>query len=246
MNDTKKTILVVDDESDLLEIIVDELEDAGFTTLSAHGGKEAIEISKKKEIDLILSDINMPDGNGVELVDHIKERSITKPVVLFMTGFANITYEEAFDKGVEAIFPKPINFEALIETIKNLLAPPDERWPDRPRRIETEQILTLLSKETPNGSQHRLYNIGRGGAFVAMANNLPRVSDSVQLEITLDPNNPALVFKPHAIVKWVRKTESEFGPSGIGLEFDSMNREDRKLFIEYLNQIQTRSYIPIR
>jgi DNA-binding NtrC family response regulator len=85
---SQKTILVVDDDPDVLEAVCAMLVDRSYNVLRANNGKEAIQKSDdyKPEIHLLLSDFQMPEMNGVELAIHIsRQRPDLK--VLLMSGF---------------------------------------------------------------------------------------------------------------------------------------------------------------
>ena len=85
---SRPTILVVDDEPALVELVKFILEEAGYSVLSACDGKQAIDLCMHYEfsIDLLLSDINMPGMSGVELASRFSELLPHVPVI-FMTGY---------------------------------------------------------------------------------------------------------------------------------------------------------------
>lgn len=117
--DTK--ILVVDDEEKLRDIIVEDLQFEGYQVVSASGLHEAMDYVSKGDIDLVLSDIRMQDGSGMSLLKNIKDRDQNHPVVVFMSGFADISEDEAIKKGVKSLLHKPIKYETLISTVQNAL-----------------------------------------------------------------------------------------------------------------------------
>jgi two-component system cell cycle sensor histidine kinase/response regulator CckA len=84
----RPTILVVDDESDLVELVRFILEEAGYSVLPAFNGHQALDLCKHYEysIDLLLTDINMPRMSGVELASRLSELLPQVPVI-FMTGY---------------------------------------------------------------------------------------------------------------------------------------------------------------
>ena len=83
-----KTILVVDDEVGLREILREEMEGAGFGVLEAENGTKAFEIASNNPVDLVITDIRMGGGNGIELLDRLKTLDAVKPVILMVTGFS--------------------------------------------------------------------------------------------------------------------------------------------------------------
>jgi CheY-like chemotaxis protein len=85
---SRPTILVVDDESSLVELVRFILEEAGYSVLSACNGQHALDLCMHYEyaIDLLLTDINMPRMSGVELASRFSELLPHVPVI-FMTGY---------------------------------------------------------------------------------------------------------------------------------------------------------------
>ncbi|HQP91653.1 MAG TPA: response regulator, partial [Candidatus Omnitrophota bacterium] len=69
----KRAVLVVDDDPDIVDIIAICLKDNNLLAEKAYNGNEALDIVKRKHIDLILLDINMPGMNGFEVIKHLKE-----------------------------------------------------------------------------------------------------------------------------------------------------------------------------
>jgi CheY-like chemotaxis protein len=112
--------LIVDDEPDLREIIVDEIKDYHGTFCEAGGGFAAFELFEKQKFDCVISDIRMLDGTGIELLDLIRTKNTTVPVIL-ISGFADISEEEALNKGATAIFSKPFKTLKLMEFIESHL-----------------------------------------------------------------------------------------------------------------------------
>ena len=71
---SKETILVVDDEVDLLDLIEYNLQKEGYRVLRAENGQEALNIARKTPPDLILLDVMMPKMNGIETINQLKSR----------------------------------------------------------------------------------------------------------------------------------------------------------------------------
>ena len=82
---TNQTILLVDDEVDLLEALELNMQMSGFKTLTATSGNKAFEVFQKENVDAIVTDIKMADGNGIELLKRVKKTNRSLPVVSFIT-----------------------------------------------------------------------------------------------------------------------------------------------------------------
>ncbi len=76
------SILIVDDEKVLREMICNRLRGLGYQVSEACGGWEALEIFRTKAFNLVISDIKMPDGDGIELLEKVKSHSPVTPVML--------------------------------------------------------------------------------------------------------------------------------------------------------------------
>lgn len=120
----KKTVLVVDDDPDIVDIISICLKDNDIVPEKSYNGMEALEKVKSKNIDLILLDINMPGMNGFEVIKHLKEDKKTCEIpVVVLTG----TYISEDDKkhglilGVTKYLTKPFSANDLVKEIKTAL-----------------------------------------------------------------------------------------------------------------------------
>lgn len=114
---SKKTLLLVDDDPFLRKSIELVLEKEPYHVLSCKGGREAKEILTTKKIDLILSDVRMPQGSGLELLAFVKEKFPSIPMIL-MTGVTRvIEMIDAIDYGADQFIPKPIQREHLIQAL---------------------------------------------------------------------------------------------------------------------------------
>jgi two-component system alkaline phosphatase synthesis response regulator PhoP len=120
---SKKNILVVDDERDLLDLIEYNLQKEGFDVLKAEDGQEGIEAARKHQPDLILLDIMMPKMDGLEVVERIRDDSQLKRIpVIFLTARGDEKTEvEGLDKGGDDYITKPISTTKLISRIKAVL-----------------------------------------------------------------------------------------------------------------------------
>ena len=116
-----KKILIVDDEVDLREIVASELEFAGATIFQAENVSHAQEILNHQKVDLIVSDIRMPGGTGIDLLKFIKSKDVESPPIILITGFADITLEDAYHLGAEALISKPFKLEELIKLCSCLI-----------------------------------------------------------------------------------------------------------------------------
>lgn len=120
---SKKTILVVDDEQDLIDLIEYNLKKEGFDVLKAGDGLEGIEVAREHNPDLVLLDIMMPKMDGLEVVERMREDKKLKHIpIIFLTARGDEKTEvEGLDKGGDDYITKPISTTKLISRIKAVL-----------------------------------------------------------------------------------------------------------------------------
>ncbi len=113
------TILIVDDEEPVRDLLAILLEDAGHRTFGAIHGAEALELVAKEQPDLVISDVMMPVLNGTELCRRLKARADTRvPQVILMSSARTLSVEQA---GADAFIAKPFNLEDMEALVRRCL-----------------------------------------------------------------------------------------------------------------------------
>lgn len=117
----KENILIVDDNYDMLELLQRNLKDLNFHSYKATSVIEAIDILKSSTIDLLITDLQMPEINGIELIKYADEHFPNIPK-LVITGFPSVdTAINAVKSGALDYLTKPFTFEELKKSIHNCL-----------------------------------------------------------------------------------------------------------------------------
>ena len=117
-----KTILVVDDEGAIRKLFRILLERAGYRVTEAANGREALRVIDSEPIDLMITDIVMPDQEGLETVTAL--RAGGKPLKIIAISGAAFSYLKiAKILGADATLPKPVGAEDLLATVKRVLNP---------------------------------------------------------------------------------------------------------------------------
>lgn len=239
-----KTILVVDDEPGYREVIGDEFILAGATVLQAENGTIAFAIVQKQKVDAIVSDIRMPGGDGISLLEVVKKINCNLPVVALITGFSDVLPEDAYAKGAEAIFSKPCDMDALIERVYRALLPEKDRWLRKFDRLTTDFVveLEIESLEEPiKKVKTRVINIGRGGMFVAIENP-PNINTRVSFSIALSFDKKT--FEGTAICRWKRDSLDSTLANGMGVEFQDLTEDSLQILLQTLKQLNPVGFIP--
>jgi CheY-like chemotaxis protein len=114
-----KTILIVDDDEITLNIINQRIIHAGFLTVTANTGLDAIQISQRQHVDLIVMDIRMPALDGYTAAAAIKsdEKSANIPIIGISVLFSTEDLKTAKDAGFDEYMVKPIDTDELLKII---------------------------------------------------------------------------------------------------------------------------------
>lgn len=113
----KKTILVVDDEKPIVDILLYNLEKEGYETLEANDGVTAVEIALEKEPDLILLDIMLPRMDGLTVCKRIKQ-SLNVPILMLTAKDEEIDKILGLELGADDYITKPFSVRELMARIK--------------------------------------------------------------------------------------------------------------------------------
>ncbi len=120
INWSEVTILIVEDDQDLIEGLIYFFNESGIKTFSALNGKEALKQIQKNKITVIISDLQMPVMDGAELLKNLNAINSKIPFI-FITGQTHFTDELAASMGAKGIIRKPYAFKGLLQQIQNTL-----------------------------------------------------------------------------------------------------------------------------
>jgi len=118
-----KTVLVIEDNSDILENTSEILELASYHVSLAKNGKEGIAVAIKDKPDVILCDIMMPEANGYQVLQEIKKNPTTKniPFIFVTASVEKRDVEAALNMGADGYLKKPYESEDLLKTISSFI-----------------------------------------------------------------------------------------------------------------------------
>ena len=114
-------ILVVEDDKNLRKLIVTCLEKASYTVFETHNGEEALDLMDKEYVDLIVTDIMMPEMDGYELIKSLREANYNTPILIITAKEDIEDKRQGFNLGADDYMVKPINIDELILRVKSLL-----------------------------------------------------------------------------------------------------------------------------
>ncbi len=245
MKDLKNTsILIVEDEESLRKAIVFDFKRKGFNVFDAENGTLALDIVKNNKIDVVLTDVRMPNGDGIELLDKIRDFNVELPIVMFVTGFADISVEDAYNKGVNAIFSKPFDRKNLLETVLRSVKDKNDRWSDKVQtEVSAENSIELNLTELNQAITGKVISFGSGGMFVATENDTILEGTKVSFSIKFKSGIPNSI-EGRGTIKWVRIQSKPEEKAGCGIEFDYLEDGCREKIIELIKTKKTKAYIP--
>lgn len=118
-----KTILIADDSNSMRDLVCFTLKGAGYNVIEGIDGKDALRFFDGTEINLVITDLNMPNMDGIALIKEIRKKadySFT-PIVLLTTESQNSKREEAKAAGATGWLVKPFVQERLLEIVKKVI-----------------------------------------------------------------------------------------------------------------------------
>lgn len=130
---TRKHILVVDDEKDLVELLVYNLKKAGFETSAAYSGRQALEAIATRRPDLVVLDIMLPELSGTEIASRIRTNPATAgvPIVMLTAKGEEVDQLVGLTVGADDYITKPFSVKVLIARIEAVLRRTSKVWTDQ-------------------------------------------------------------------------------------------------------------------
>ena len=155
----KQTILIVDDEQDLLDMIEYNLRQQDYDVLTADNGQLGIQIAKENKPNLVLLDVMMPGMDGIEVCDRMKEDTDLRQIpIIFLTARGDEKTEiEGLNKGADDYITKPISTSKLLSRIKAVL----RRYAENQEELQRVKVHDLeIDKDRyivlKNGEEYHL------------------------------------------------------------------------------------------
>ncbi len=148
-----KTILLVDDDADITNAIVNVFEGTNWTFMQARNGKQALEIARVERPDLVITDWEMPGGNGLDLIKALKRDDQTQEIAIIMlTGrmMDSVHLQEALELGANDFIGKPFNeveLKARVDSILCLFEEHHEKLIMQRRLAESEKERLRMELE---------------------------------------------------------------------------------------------------
>jgi two-component system alkaline phosphatase synthesis response regulator PhoP len=131
----KKKILVIEDDSELLELLGLCLKNAGFAVIMANNGCEALKMARELSPDLIVLDLVLPELDGFAVCETLRRNSLTSAIPIIVVSGLNSEFSRfaGLESGADEYVTKPVKPDWLVSRIKHWL-----RHPARPRQVQVQ------------------------------------------------------------------------------------------------------------
>ncbi len=220
-----KKILIVDDEADILEFVSYNLNKEGFNVKTAKSGKKALKILNDWIPELIILDIMMPEMDGIELCQNIREQpDLDQTLIIFLTARGeSYTQITALDSGADDYITKPIKPNLLRSKIKSLL----RRHVSTQAAQQDEGVVLTFGDLTIDTDQFKI-------AIHDKEINLAKKEFEL---LTLLVSKPGKVFKREEILRKVWGKEVIVGDRTIDVHIRKLREKIGKSYIKTLKGV---------
>jgi len=119
--DNKQTILVVDDEKEIRQLLQEFLEKNGYAVLTAEDGQQALQLAGARRPDMVVTDLLLPKEHGIELMQAIKDQFFLPIIAMSGIYRKEEVAGRVGDVFIEGYFEKPLDLEGLLACIRSIL-----------------------------------------------------------------------------------------------------------------------------
>ncbi len=116
----QRTILVIEDDSELADVISQKLENAGFEVVTTTTGLEGVQVIDTEQVDLILLDLSLPDVDGIEILRHLRQRSAV-PIIIVSGRTEEAERVVGLELGADDYMAKPFSLNELVARVRVIL-----------------------------------------------------------------------------------------------------------------------------
>jgi two-component system, sensor histidine kinase len=200
-----KKILLAEDDPTNQKVISKMLENAGYQIDIAENGKVAISLFDENKYDLVLMDIQMPEMNGIEALEVIreKEKKIRRTPVIALTAYTLKGDRERFlMMGMDGYIAKPIDMKALYGTIEDTLqANPDLTELPSTIHVQDDGSISFLSEETEQVNDHVIKLFHKMKAVYQMLKEVEDLDEFIHVEELAHQTKELAVLMEHTKLK---------------------------------------------
>ena len=217
-----ETILIIDDEADIRDILSYNLKKEGYQVLTAENGKAGIEIAKKSIPDLILLDIMMPEMDGIEACEILKTDNETKDILICFLTARSEDYSQiaGFNVGADDYVTKPVKPKLLVSRINAILR----------RKLSVGKVSTTVNSDLIiNKEKHEVLKDG-------ISIHLPKKEFALLILLS---SKPGKVFDRNVILETVWGTDIVVGDRTIDVHIRKLRE---KIGEDYIKTVKGVGY----
>lgn len=235
-------VLVVDDEDGVRNSLRDLLGQCGVEVQECTTGRDAFAYLVEFSPDLILTDLNMPDGDGLEFIERLQRLAVQMgkvPEVVVISA-DQVSAESLLDAGAAAYVAKPFCLDDVRRVLK-YGQPLEKRCKQKSVQFQVVAHQSF-AVSTKMGSHHLSYlHLGRGGAFVPLEHSFPKVGEVVHVK-----TSTPLPLEFLAKVLWTRQFGTNRLASGCGVEFVEISDPHVPALEHFVKSTGVRAFVPLK
>ena len=225
-----KTILIVDDEPKIVRLVRAYLEQSGFRAVTAHTGREALDLFRTESPALVVLDLMLPDLDGMDVARHIRRSSQT-PIIMLTARTEDVDRVAGLEIGADDYVVKPFNPRELLARVRAVLRRTESpgaaatvrvgglsvdldshevRLNDRAidlTPMEFELLRTLVESPGRVYSRHQLMDALYGQTYAATERTIDTHIKNLRRKLEPDPQRPTFVLTVHGVGYKFRKDD---------------------------------------
>jgi CheY-like chemotaxis protein len=232
---SEATVLIVDDEPELLDIFSRWLERCGCKVLTAANGAEALELLHGEKVDALVSDLQMPVVDGMALVRRIHEMGLHVPHMFLLSGVADVDMREIYALGVERLIEKPLRRNDLVGALEYSLLEQEEKWLTPLPEPMQRSISIYLEGVDANG-RTGAFELGHGGCCFRCPKS---VGAGETIDLTVRVAGEHVTMRAQCELRWYSPADER-----AGVVFCYLEPAGRPWVMERIKCGAMRSFIP--
>ncbi len=223
----KQCILVVDDDRQIVRLVRQYLEKAGYAVLVAYDGETAVATLRREELDLLILDLGLPDKDGWDITRMVRSdaRLSNLPIIMLTARIDDSDKIIGLELGADDYIPKPFNARELVARVRALLRRVSMTTPTRAKILrvdgltldvdrreltvnrnpieltptEYELMLTFMSHPNTTFDREELLERALGYAYEGMSRTLDTHIKNLRQKIEADPKRPSTIQTVHRV-----------------------------------------------
>ncbi len=237
-----KKIMLLDDDPFIIGVMKGFLNSPAFQIDCATSVLEALELTKHKDFDCIVSDVRLPIGTGADLLTSLREINRRSPAIIFVSGFSDITVDELLFRGADSFLLKPFTQEVFVAEVNRLAQPLPLRQQAKPASYESLKPITLNASnvlKTGTGGDVRL---GLGGFFARIHPEGVRINQHLRFTLEIGKGE---VLQGCGRIMWLRRPSS-LRPlaAGMGLLIEYLEPKSNEAYQAFIDKSDLLETIP--